>query len=232
MSFSAKKSPIYLEDYLKGESITPLIIPIVSIIYIFRLLSPISWGMAFFQVKTEDGKFHSNRIAIEYFQLILTAIIALHFLLLSIWPQLFPFIASVIIGIIVSAEIIQYQIRTLVLRPYFDKSYKSYSHGRTYIMIMYQYVQVVFCYAGIYLHSPISTFLISSKDQMPNTHMPILLSIELSIITITTVGFGSIAPNPGSIQAIFVSVEALMGSFLFSSVIATALSRSRRVDEV
>lgn len=203
------------------------------LLWFIRLVSPAAWLMPFFQKETEVGVFHTHESAIEIYQLgAFLLSVTLYVISRFYHGDAYYSFTIVAVGVFV-AENIQYQFRALLLRPSVDGGYMVYSHSRTYLLLLLQYFQIIFLFASAYSSAPCNSFIFAAQSGVnPLACMNSIAPIELSIITITTVGFGSIVPLPGSYEALVVAIEALLGAFLFSVMLATAISRTREVSQV
>jgi hypothetical protein len=202
----------------------PTLFAVRLLAYVLKMVSPGAWLMAFAQRQDEkSGKYYTSPAATEWYQILVTAIpIAL------LWRPTVVHVSAVIttkLCLFIVCEAIQYQIWNIILRPAADGDYKIYSAARTLIIILLQYIQFIFIYSLFYLH----VFLI---DGIQNTKNPARAALEFSIVTITTVGYGDIAPTKGSNAALMASSEAVIGVFFLGIMISSVISRARGVDEV
>jgi hypothetical protein len=122
-------------------------------------------------------------------------------------------------------EAIQYQFWNVLIRPATQARYQVYSASRTLLLLILQYFQLIFVYATVYLNSFSSCFIGATPLMRAS-------AFEFSVVTMTTVGFGSIAPKPGSIAGLVAASQALLGVFLLGLMVAATLSRTRAVSEV
>jgi hypothetical protein len=99
-----------------------------------------------------------------------------------------------------------------------------YSATRTLLILLLQYVQIVFIYASIYL--------ILFADSFGKQKLMGQTALEFSMLTMTTVSFGTIVPNAGSAAALVAASQALIGLFFLGVMVSTTLSRTRSVEEI
>ncbi|MCX7554404.1 ion channel [Marinicella sp. S1101] len=115
-------------------------------------------------------------------------------------------------------DIIQYQLRLVLLRPVYHENYSPYSAERTLIILILQYLQLIGCFSLLYFFAFNSDFC---------GGLNVCQSIEFSIVTITTLGYGNIVAQPGSLGALVASLQALIGVFFLGLIISTAIGRAK-----
>lgn len=197
--------------------------------YILKLCSPGLWLMVLFQDKDEDGKFYTNPTASEYYQVLAT------FFPLAILignARFFPlplYISWVCAALAV--ECVQYQFWNVIVRPALDPLYKRYSTPRTLLIILLQYFQLIFIFAVFYGNLFPNQFHVAPSADAAVTLSP-RAALEFSVVTMTTVGFGSIYAEPGSNAALMAAGEALCGVFGLGLMLATIASGLREVKDV
>ena len=190
-------------------------------VWILRIFSPAAWILAFFQ-RERDGSYYTQPLATEIYTL---AAVGFPYLILAascFFQHNFPILTF--LCIILGVESIQNQFFNLVLRPALQPTYRAYSASRTLLILMLQYVQAIGVYATVYLNYVSISFNIKQFNGAA--------ALEFSALTMTTVSFGTIVPNVGSAAALVAASQALLGIFFVAVMISTALSRTRRVDEV
>ncbi|WP_172592356.1 ion channel [Nitrosomonas supralitoralis] len=190
-----------------------------EIVWCLRLFSPISWLSPFFSLK-HDGRRYSHPNTGEVY--LLTASFASIVLLISAWLFDKVLIFSGAWAVLVVIENIQYQLQTIFIRPVFQTNYKPYSAERTLLIFIGQYIHTIIAFALIYLSWFKDSFVVNS--QKIELTMPI--AFEFSIVTITTLGFGSVYALPGTPAALVASSQAVLGVFLLGLIISVGVSRT------
>jgi hypothetical protein len=184
--------------------------------------------MAFFQQRHDKGYF-SNSTAAESYQLTAT-VYPMMALSLEAANLHLPIVLAWVCVILI-LECVQYQFWNVIVRPAVDPEYKRYSTPRTLVILLLQYFQIIFAFALIYRNLFPMMFHVSPKVDAATTLSP-LAAIEFSAVTMTTVGFGSIYPEPGTAASIVAACEALCGVFGLGLMLASIVSGLREVQDV
>ena len=176
---------------------------------------------AFFQQEVE-GKYYTHPLFSDVYLIVAVVLPFVSIAFLSGYMTSYPFIGF--ICLLLEIELLQYQFRIIILRPFFQKEYKPYAAERTLLVVLVQYFQTIFIFSVIYLTWFHDCFSIDSFGAMA--------ALEFSAITITTVGFGSIYPQPGTPAGLVAAAEGIIGIFFIGLMVALTASRIRDVRDV
>jgi hypothetical protein len=205
--------------------------------YLLLLASPNAWIMPFFQKKYGD-KYYTNPTATELYHIVATAYPVAIMSIDSIIRKTPPFCTWLSIALAFCAwlsiplvtECIQYQLWHVVIRPAFDSDYKRFSNPRTLMIIILQYFEVIFVFALIYNKLFAMQFYIAQHVGLSS--LSPIQAIEFSAVTMTTLGYGSVYPVPGSVAGGATACEALCGVFFLALMLGIVISGLRQVGEV
>lgn len=111
-------------------------------------------------------------------------------LLLVILTGWYEYVPVVFFTIYLMAETVFYILGMIVLSDIYSH---SVTLSRSMIMLMFNYLQVVFCFAIVYV-----------KYDLLNSSVTPLSAIYFSLATMTTVGYGDYYPQPGLGQAVVI----------------------------
>ncbi|OIQ94368.1 poly A polymerase head domain protein [mine drainage metagenome] len=220
MPINSKKFPYHKTGQWSEKSEFWILNGVRDIVWLLRLLSPISWVSPFFQ-RSENGRSYSRPHVTDIY-VVLTAAFTLIFLViaasLSVRPVFFGIWALVFI-----VDSIQYQLRTVLLRPVFHKNYSPYSTERTLIILVTQFLHTIVAFSLIYI-----------------VWFPVSFTTDaLSLITAIVFSTAAIVANISadvcktcdatSTTALIPAFEALIGVFYFGLIISTAIGRARQI---
>jgi hypothetical protein len=215
MKVELYKLPIFKRGAWAKKSDFPILNILRDLVWVLRFFSVAPWLSVFFNVKV-NGTFYTHRKFSDIFLIAASSILFLHFILL--WWSSSNFLA--IFPVMMVADSLQYQIRVVFLRTVFQDSYAPYSGERTLAVLMFQYVNLILCFAIIYVAAFGGCF---------QPKLTPLSALEFSVVTITTLGYGNITATPGSMAALMASFQVLSGVFFLGVIISTAISRTRPV---
>ena len=215
MAIRLSKLPICRDGQWTKDGGSPLLNATKNVVWLLRLFSPASWVSPFFQDKVGSA-YYTKRNFTDYYLIFclsstILLIIGAHFSLVN------GFFATLWATVII-VDILQYQLRLVLLRPIFHKNYSPYSAERTLIILIIQYIQVVICFALLYVFALEAYF--------PES-FGVSKSVEFSIVTITTLGYGNMTAQSGTFGAIVAAFEAMIGVFFLGLIISTAIGRAK-----
>ena len=214
----------YRFDRRRYPSTPYLIVNLATrMVWLARVVSPAAWILAFFQEKQEYGS-HTYAKATEIYALCTLAFCFAMFMghaagLTTRSPILISLLCFLLI-----LEVIQYQIWNVILRPAIQIDHRIYSATRTLLILFVQYVQIILLYATMYLAVYFDAFQTGALVWRT--------SLEFSLLTMTTVSFGTIVPRAGTQAAFLAASQAMVGIFFLGLIVSTTLSRTRPVQEV
>lgn len=192
-------------------------------IWLLCLFSPAAWLLSFFQDEVH-GKAYTNPRSTEFYFLAVLAFSILLFVLAGLGlAQSAPRLVTCACGVL-GVEALQYQFWNVLLRPAIQREHRLYSAARTLLLLLMQYIQVIALYAAGYL----TMF----SDSFGNNRLTWRTAIEFSVLTMTTVSFGTIVPQAGSLVALLAASQALVGIFFMGMIVATTLGRTRAVEQI
>lgn len=210
--------PFYKKGRWLIKSDYPLLNALRDLVWFLRLVSPVSWISPFI-VFEQEGRRYSHPYTAEVYLLISTLLTM--FISFYIWVYGGSPLFAGIWSILIIVENIQYQIQTIFLRPVFQSSYRPYSAVRTLSILVGQYLHTTLAFSLVFFVFFSDKFVVY-KDAI----FSLPVAFEFSIITITTLGYGSIFPEPGSIAAILAGIEAILGVFFLGLFISIGASRA------
>lgn len=215
MAIKLSKLPICKKGQWAEDGGSPLINVTRNVVWILHLFSPASWLGPFFQNKVGNA-YYTKRNFTDYY--VLSCLIVTFSLVIGAYFSLVNNFFATLWAAVIILDVLQYQLRLVLLRPVFHKNYSPYSAERTLVILIIQYLKVVVCFALLYFFA--------LREYFPED-FSVSKALEFSMVTFTTLGYGNITANLGSFGAIVASFEAMVGVFFLGLIISTAISRAK-----
>ena len=214
LKIAYSKFPYKRKSWWNNKSGYFLLNEVLGLVWVLRLFSIPSWLAPFFQNERE-GKLYTNSRFVDVYivsALGLSILIVASINFFNTLNSLLWF--WVVVNIL---DIIQHQIRTVILRPVFHENYVPYSAERTLVIFVLQYIHTIILFCIVYLLLP---------DGLSDD-LNVQKAMEFSSASITTLGFGQITPNPGSWAALISTFESVWGVIFLGLIVSAAVNRTR-----
>lgn len=188
----------------------------IFILWILRIGSPAAWTLSAFQVKGQDGRYHSAPGPTEIYVVFTQAIVAI--ILFSV-PQyvLSSYFIQIPVYILI-IEICQYHAYLMIFRPAIDSRYVQYNFSRTIILTIFSYQGLISLFAIVYAGR--------FADQFSIAELNGISAWSLSAGILAGTGYSGITPKAGTVAALVGGVESIVGILFLTTILGIALSRA------
>jgi len=218
--YKSEKNPYHRSGYWGRSSEYPILNWVKNVVWFTRMFSPGAWIYARYQVVGPTGKSSTNPVAVDRYIILSNVLVFLFYVAI---PAQWYGIITLAVATILLLEPLNYHVDRMIIRKSFDPEYRPSNPSRSILISIFEYFKMIFLFAAIYLSIVPGEFIESLVPALITLNK--VKALEFSAVTLCTVGFGSLAPQPGSTAGIIAGIEGLIGVLYMGALVATAIGR-------